>query len=579
MATRRSKRQSKGSTSVVEADATVKAEGQPETVREEMVRTVEDAPTERKGVEVQDEQVSQTDTVIVVKGSESTVTLTWDKKNEEGEPDETEKGTSASEPADTDVQMDTVTEENESTPAVTVTEEKKEEEGESEEDVNKETDGEGGEVVAEVKSGKRKIDSTETSPSKKTKLMNDGFSLYVGNLNNSKTFEEIKDALANHFMAQSLLVQDIKLDRSRKHAHVDLASQMDLTKALTLNSQMMLGKPMKIAKAKVKSENKVKSKVPVEDQKAARDAKCLFLKNIPYSATKEDILKIFGKAVTVRFPEGAEGPTTGIAFVEFESKAIAEKVRQKKKVAQIQGRILIVDSVGTTNGPKVTKENDNNSKAAVLPNNNLFVSGLSFKVKEKQLKKVFQKALNISIPQSKGKPKGFAFVEFATVEDAEKALQSSKNIEISKMPIKVQFSERPARGKVQSKTLMVSGLAEKTTAETLKSAFDGALSARVILDKETGVSKRFGFVDFESEENSKAVKEAMEDCEIDGSQVTLAYARPKSEKGDKQGLSGGRAGAQPAGREAARGGKARGGKARGGKGPGPRMSKYAVKKK
>ena len=46
----------------------------------------------------------------------------------------------------------------------------------------------------------------------------------------------------------------------RKHAHIDLASEMDLTKALTLNGEMMHDKPMKIAKAKVKSEDKVEDK-------------------------------------------------------------------------------------------------------------------------------------------------------------------------------------------------------------------------------------------------------------------------------------------------------------------------------
>ena len=42
---------------------------------------------------------------------------------------------------------------------------------------------------------------------------------------------------------------------------------------------------------------------------------------------------------------------------------------------------------------------------------------------------------------------------------------------------------------VPLKTLIVMGLAKKTTAETLKSAFEGALSARVTVDKEKGVSK------------------------------------------------------------------------------------------
>lgn len=44
---------------------------------------------------------------------------------------------------------------------------------------------------------------------------------------------------------------------------------------------------------------------------------------------------------------------------------------------------------------------------------------------------------------------------------------------------------------VQSKTLFVMGLAEKTTAETLKMAFEGALSTRVAVDKDTGISKRW----------------------------------------------------------------------------------------
>lgn len=66
-------------------------------------------------------------------------------------------------------------------------------------------------------------------------------------------------------MTQSILVQDIRLDRSKTHAHVDLASEMDLTKALTLNGEMLLDKPMKIAKAKIKSKDKVNA--PAEDKK------------------------------------------------------------------------------------------------------------------------------------------------------------------------------------------------------------------------------------------------------------------------------------------------------------------------
>lgn len=43
-------------------------------------------------------------------------------------------------------------------------------------------------------------------------------------------------------------------------------------------------------------------------------------------------------------------------------------------------------------------------------------------------------------------------------------------------------------------------------------------------------SLRFGFVDFDTEENCKAAKDTIEDCEIDGNKVCVAYARHKGVK-------------------------------------------------
>ncbi|KAK9538960.1 hypothetical protein VZT92_004098 [Zoarces viviparus] len=510
-ATRRSKRQSKVNT-IEEVDN---------------VKTVEGAPKEDQA-----EQDHQMDTAIKVKGSASTVTISWDKKNEGGEVDDTEKGTNAS-----DQMMD-------SADAVDSTEDAAAQSADTE---MKE------EVQESGVKGKRKAPSAvEASPAKKTKLINDGYCLYVGNLNNSKTFDEVKDSLTSYFITQSLLVQDIRLHRSKKHAHVDLASEMDLTKGLALDGEMMHDKPMKIAKAKVKSEEIVQKKAPAKNKKETKDEKCLFLKNIPYNTTKEDLLKIFQKAVDVRFPGGTDGPTKGIAFVEFENKMIAHTVCQQKQGVEIQGRILIVDSVEKPDAPKVIEANPGEEEAPAPPSKTLFVSNLPFNVKEKTLKKLFQTAVSANVPRSEGKSRGFAFVEFAAVEDAEKALQSSKNMKIDKRNTRVQFCKMQAKSeqeKFQTKTLIVMGLAEKTTAETLKSAFEGAFTARVTVTKKKGVSKMFGFVEFESDENCKAVKEAMEDCEIDGSKVTVAYAKVK---GAAAPLT---PGGQPAGQEAGKGGK------------------------
>ncbi|XP_035488968.2 nucleolin isoform X1 [Scophthalmus maximus] len=604
---RRKKRQSKVVNNEVGEEA-CNTEGQTEAVCSsgQIAGTEEDAPTESTATiqeeMIQDEQDSPIDCVIEVKGSTPTVSVSWEKENEEVEGDDSERRrrTDLSDQMTAEAMIDSG-EQTQAVSSAEVIETKMEQETEnvidkqdSQMDIgndstvtvtgtNKPEEGQSSPVKQESNgvSGKRKAPSnTETSPPKKTKLINDGFCLYVGNLNSSKTFEEVKDSLATYFMTQSLLFHDIRLDRSKKHAFVDLASEMDLTKGLTLNGQTILDKPMKIAKAKVKSADTVKAP---QDKKAVKDARCLFLKNLPYDATKEDILKIFNNAIDVRFPGGTEGPSQGIAFVEFKKESIAKKVQQKKQGAKIEGRVLVVDFVGETKENKVTKANDDDGKekAAAPPNNTLFVSNLSYNVKEKKLNQVFQKAVSIKIPQNKGKSKGFAFVEFATVTDAEKALQTTHNLVICKREIRVQFFEMRERPeKVKSKTLIVRSLSEKTTAETLKSAFEGAVDARVAVDKGTGASRKFGFVEFESEENCIVVREAMEDCEIDGSKVTVGYAVPKAKKA--RGGSAGRTSGQPAGRGAGRGGpgnRGRGGSgSKGGRGRGAGTSRDAVKK-
>ena len=52
----------------------------------------------------------------------------------------------------------------------------------------------------------------------------------------------------------------------------------------------------------------------------------------------------------------------------------------------------------------------------------------------------------------------------------------------------------------------------------------------------------FGFVDFDTEDDAKAAKEAMAEGEVDGTRVTLDYARPKGESGGFRGGRGGRGG-------------------------------------
>lgn len=80
-----------------------------------------------------------------------------------------------------------------------------------------------------------------------------------------------------------------------------------------------------------------------------------------------------------------------------------------------------------------------------------------------------------------------------------------------------------------AKKLYVGGLNYKTTEPTLKSAFEQAgavISAVVIMDKMTGRSKGFGFVEMENDADADKAIEMYNGKELDGRNVTVNEARP-----------------------------------------------------
>ncbi|CAL9686827.1 unnamed protein product [Knipowitschia caucasica] len=291
-------------------------------------------------------------------------------------------------------------------------------------------------------SEKRKADSEEDSPdAKKAKPEEPEFCLIVGNLNTSKEDDELKESLKGFFAENSLEVVEVRIrekEKGQKYGYVDFASEEDLDKALELNGQTLLDQELKLEKA------------PSQDSKfeerKEKNARTLFAKNLPFSATPEELKKAFKEAIDLRIPTGDKNK--GIAYIVFESEAVAEKVMEEINGTEILGRTVRLDFVG----------------------------------------------------------------------------EKSKN----------------KRGG-QFKTLFVRGLSEDTTDETLKEAFKGSVSARIVSDRETGVSKGYGFVEFETEKDCTAAKESMEGAEIDGNTVALDFAKPKFNK-PRGGPGGGRGG-------------------------------------
>jgi cold-inducible RNA-binding protein len=83
-----------------------------------------------------------------------------------------------------------------------------------------------------------------------------------------------------------------------------------------------------------------------------------------------------------------------------------------------------------------------------------------------------------------------------------------------------------------SAKLFVGNLPHATTSDELRTLFSevGPVeSCNVIVDRETGRSKGFGFVEMNSTESADAAKEKFDGQEVNGRALTVKDAKPKSE--------------------------------------------------
>jgi cold-inducible RNA-binding protein len=88
------------------------------------------------------------------------------------------------------------------------------------------------------------------------------------------------------------------------------------------------------------------------------------------------------------------------------------------------------------------------------------------------------------------------------------------------------------------KKLYVGNLTYGVTDGTLSQLFEphGTVrSAQVIMDRETGRSKGFGFVEMDSDAQAQAAVAALNGREVDGRSLTVNEARPRAEGGNRGG--------------------------------------------
>lgn len=70
--------------------------------------------------------------------------------------------------------------------------------------------------------------------------------------------------------------------------------------------------------------------------------------------------------------------------------------------------------------------------------------------------------------------------------------------------------------------------------EDLFSEYGEVSSAQVILDRDTGRSRGFGFVELPDDAARKAIEE-LDGSDLDGRSLTVNEAKPRSDRGDRGG--------------------------------------------
>ncbi|KAK2959366.1 putative Nuclear localization sequence-binding protein [Blattamonas nauphoetae] len=186
----------------------------------------------------------------------------------------------------------------------------------------------------------------------------------------------------------------------------------------------------------------------------------------------------------------------------------------------------------------------------------VFIGNLSYSSTVESLVQAFSSygctTARIITDRQTGRSKGFGYLEFETQDGANKAVEEMNNASVDGRNVRLDVSNgRPARSpgfdtprertpyqnrnaqsqqdSGEAKTLFIGNLSFQTNEDSIYGAFQSynPTSCRVAMDRESGRSKGFGYVDFESHEQAEKAKNEMTDFELDGRNIRIDYSLPR----------------------------------------------------
>lgn len=362
-------------------------------------------------------------------------------------------------------------------------------------------------------------------------------SLYVGELDPLVTEALLFQIFNMIGTVQSIRVcRDAQTRRSLGYAYVNFNEPADAAKALEeLNYSAIRGRPCRIMYSQ---------RDPALRRTGAGN---IFIKNLDESIdnkTLHDTFSAFGKILSCKVATDERGQSFGYGFVHYETKEAADQA-----IAHVHG-MLINDKKVFVGHHVPRKERQAKYEEAKAKFTNVYVKNLVPETTDEDFENLFNKFGEITsshlAKNSEGKPVGFGFVNFASHDAAQAAVNELNEKEFKGQNLFVARAQKKAEreaelrrsyeskrnerlSQLQGVNLYLKNLPEDYDDERLKAEFGafGTITSTKVMREPTGISRGFGFVCFSSpDEANKAIVE-MNGKMVDNKPLYVTHAQPR----------------------------------------------------
>lgn len=261
----------------------------------------------------------------------------------------------------------------------------------------------------------------------------------------------------------------------------------------------------------------------------------LYVGELELSVTEAMLFELFnmvGPVASIRVCRDAvTRRSLGYAYVNFHNATDGERALETLNYTAIKGRPCRI--MWSQRDPALRKTGTGN----------IFIKNLDLSIDNKALHDTFSAFGNILsckvAVDENGTSKGYGFVHYETAEAAENAITHVNGMLLNDK--KVYVGHHVPRKERQSKVEELKARFTNVYVKNLDLEMDddqfnemfskyGPVTSAVVSRDEDGVSKGFGFVNFEEHEHAVAAVEDLHDQEIDGRKLFVTRAQKKHER-------------------------------------------------